>query len=416
MAITLKDTLGEYLYTPTPEDTSGALPSPEKLRGKVVIKGKRPPDPDDTPVDEPTEIEEGDAEEDPYEVKANEKTDKKHAKIVPELAQMTLFHGTKFKDFEKSIDEPRSHMHSIGETKITKVLGKKAPNAELWQQYNVDHMTRTYPAGTRVDSSNYNPTVAWSVGCQLVALNFQTSDAPLILNDGRFRQNLGCGYVLKPPSIRGESPKAEPEPVVEREPEVKPPPYDEPDALDMVMEGAEQVMCGHPLPDSPRTTAPTVKELIDSPPPQLEPILPVRLKIRVLSGSCLPKPMGAKTGETIDPYVTITVHDVEKGVDGKPSYAHSTHSTSTVNDNGFCPVWNEKKFKEFTVSSPAVAMVQFSLNESDIALDDKVGEAAIPLNCLRRGYRSIQLYDLNNTRTGPFSFATLLVDIQFADV
>jgi phosphatidylinositol phospholipase C delta len=61
-------------------------------------------------------------------------------------------------------------------------------------------------------------------------------------------------------------------------------------------------------------------------------------------------------------------------------------------------------------------MVQFSLKESDIALDDKVGEAAIPVNCLRKGYRSIQLYDLNNTRTGAFSFATLLVDIQFADV
>jgi phosphatidylinositol phospholipase C delta len=419
IALVLKDTLGEYLYTPTSADTSGALPSPESLRGKVVIKGKRPPDPDDK--DDVTETEEVDAGEDPYEIKKSEETEKKHAKIVPELARMTLFHGTKFKDFVKSIEEPNSHMHSIGETKISTILGKKSPTAELWQKYNVEHMTRTYPAGFRVNSSNYNPTVAWSVGCQLVALNFQTCDAPLVLNDGKFRQNLGRGYILKPASIMGESLKTKLEPVAEKQPDAKPIPFYEPDTLDRVMESAEDVMCG--IPRSPShaytyndTTSSEVKERIDSSPPQIEPVLPVRLKIRVLSGSCLPKPEGAKTGETIDPYVTITIHDVKKGEGGMPSYVSSTHSTAVIQDNGFCPVWNEKKFKEFTVSSPADAMVQFSLRESDVALDDKVGEAAIPINCLRKGYRSIQLYDLNNTRTGPFSFATLLVDIQFADV
>lgn len=427
IALTLKDTLGEYLYTPTSQATSGALPSPESLRGKVVIKGKRPPDPDDTPVDDVTETEEGDAEEDPYNIKKAGEAEKKHAKIVPELALMTLFHGTKFKDFEKSIGEPKSHMHSIGETKITKILGKKASYSELWQEYNVDHMTRTYPAGTRVNSSNYNPTVAWSVGCQLVALNFQTCDAPLVLNDGRFRQNLGRGYILKPPSIMGESSKAKLESVAEKKTDAKPPaspPSYKPDTLDGVMESAKQVISRYgSLPrvvshmyTFNRTTSSAVKERFDSSPPQIELVLPVRLKIRVLSGSCLPKPNGAKTGETIDPYVTITVHDVKKEEGGTRSYVSSTYSTATVNDNGFCPVWNEKKAKEFTVSSPGVAMVQFSLKESDVALDDKVGEAAIPVNCLRKGYRSIQLYDLNNTRTGAFSFATLLVDIQFADV
>jgi phosphatidylinositol phospholipase C delta len=431
MALTLKDTLGEYLYMPTPADTSGALPSPESLRGKVVIKGKRPPDPDDTPVDDVTETvtetEEGDAEEDPYEIKKSGEAEKKHAKIVPELALMTLFHGTKFKDFEKSIGEPKSHMHSIGETKISKILAKKGPNSELWKKYNVEHMTRTYPAGTRVNSSNYNPSVAWSVGCQLVALNFQTCDAPLVLNDGKFRQNLGRGYILKPPSIMGEAPKDKLEPVAEKQPAAKPPPSPpsyEPDTLDRVMESAEQVICGHgSLPRAVshtytfiRNTSLSVKERIDSSHPQIEPVFPVRVKIRVLSGSCLPKPNGAKTGETIDPYVTITVHDVKKEEGGTRSYVSSTHSTATINDNGFCPVWNEKKAKEFNVSSPGVAMVQFSLKESDVALDDKVGEAAIPINCLRKGYRSIQLYDLNNTRSGAFSFATILVHISFSEL
>eukprot|EP00980_Cylindrotheca_fusiformis_P023799 scaffold11028_cov73-Cylindrotheca_fusiformis.AAC.1 len=69
----------------------------------------------------------------------------------------------------------------------------------------MDHMTRTYPAGVRVDSSNYNPMLAWSLGCQMVALNFQTSDTHLILNDGRFRANGGCGYVPKPASVMEEN-------------------------------------------------------------------------------------------------------------------------------------------------------------------------------------------------------------------
>lgn len=35
------------------------------------------------------------------------------------------------------------------------------------------HMVRAYPKGSRVDSSNYDPQVAWNAGVQLVALNFQ---------------------------------------------------------------------------------------------------------------------------------------------------------------------------------------------------------------------------------------------------
>lgn len=40
--------------------------------------------------------------------------------------------------------------------------------------YNKRQMSRIYPKGTRVDSSNFMPQVFWNAGCQLVALNFQT--------------------------------------------------------------------------------------------------------------------------------------------------------------------------------------------------------------------------------------------------
>lgn len=35
-------------------------------------------------------------------------------------------------------------------------------------------MSRIYPKGTRMDSSNYSPQPFWNVGCQMVALNYQT--------------------------------------------------------------------------------------------------------------------------------------------------------------------------------------------------------------------------------------------------
>ena len=42
-------------------------------------------------------------------------------------------------------------------------------------------------------------------GAQMVALNFQTKDKELQINQGWFLQNGGCGYVLKPNILLQES-------------------------------------------------------------------------------------------------------------------------------------------------------------------------------------------------------------------
>ncbi|XP_043274277.1 1-phosphatidylinositol 4,5-bisphosphate phosphodiesterase epsilon-1-like isoform X2 [Venturia canescens] len=59
-------------------------------------------------------------------------------------------------------------------------------------------LVRTYPAGMRIDSSNFNPVIFWAFGIQMVALNYQTDDAALHLNAAMFEQNGQCGYVRKP--------------------------------------------------------------------------------------------------------------------------------------------------------------------------------------------------------------------------
>lgn len=68
--------------------------------------------------------------------------------------------------------------------------------------YNKRQFSRIYPRGSRYDSSNFNPQLFWSAGCQMVALNFQTLDLAMQLNQGRFEYNGRSGYLLKPEFLR----------------------------------------------------------------------------------------------------------------------------------------------------------------------------------------------------------------------
>ncbi|XP_053720774.1 1-phosphatidylinositol 4,5-bisphosphate phosphodiesterase epsilon-1 isoform X1 [Synchiropus splendidus] len=65
-------------------------------------------------------------------------------------------------------------------------------------QHTCCQLLRTYPAATRIDSTNPNPLLYWLHGIQLVALNYQTDDLPMHLNTALFEANGSCGYVLKP--------------------------------------------------------------------------------------------------------------------------------------------------------------------------------------------------------------------------
>ncbi|KAI0978525.1 hypothetical protein GJ496_005238 [Pomphorhynchus laevis] len=68
-----------------------------------------------------------------------------------------------------------------------------------------EKLTRVYPKCSRVDSSNFIPNIFWNVGCQLVALNHQTSDVGMQINSAMFESHQNCGYVLKPSFLRDEN-------------------------------------------------------------------------------------------------------------------------------------------------------------------------------------------------------------------
>lgn len=51
-------------------------------------------------------------------------------------------------------------------------LHKEKPSEFV--NYNKLQISRIYPKGTRISSDNYLPQIFWNVGCQMIALNFQT--------------------------------------------------------------------------------------------------------------------------------------------------------------------------------------------------------------------------------------------------
>uniref|UniRef100_A0A8C5I9Q8 1-phosphatidylinositol 4,5-bisphosphate phosphodiesterase n=1 Tax=Gouania willdenowi TaxID=441366 RepID=A0A8C5I9Q8_GOUWI len=106
----------------------------------------------------------------------------------------------KFKSFEVAAKRRKYYeMSSFVETKGMDTL-KNSPIEFV--EYNKKQLSRIYPKGTRVDSSNYMPQLFWNVGCQMVALNFQTLDLPMQLNMGVFEYNGRSGYLLKPEFMR----------------------------------------------------------------------------------------------------------------------------------------------------------------------------------------------------------------------
>lgn len=87
-------------------------------------------------------------------------------------------------------------MSSFPETKVEKWINRQ--NCKAFLKYHHIQFSRVYPKGQRIDSSNFDPVRIWNCGCQMVALNYQTPDKPMQLNQGKFILNGKCGFVLRP--------------------------------------------------------------------------------------------------------------------------------------------------------------------------------------------------------------------------
>uniref|UniRef100_A0A8C5PES3 1-phosphatidylinositol 4,5-bisphosphate phosphodiesterase n=1 Tax=Leptobrachium leishanense TaxID=445787 RepID=A0A8C5PES3_9ANUR len=110
-------------------------------------------------------------------------------------AQPVKFQGFKTAEDKNIHFNMSSFNESVG-------LGYLKTHAIEFVNYNKRQMSRIYPKGGRVDSSNYMPQIFWNAGCQMVSLNYQTPDLAMQLNQGKFEYNGSCGYLLKPDFMR----------------------------------------------------------------------------------------------------------------------------------------------------------------------------------------------------------------------
>ncbi|KAM9431728.1 1-phosphatidylinositol 4,5-bisphosphate phosphodiesterase beta-3 [Clarias gariepinus] len=134
---------------------------------------------------------------DPKKHHSDEGTAYSEATATEEMSTLVNYiEPVKFKSFRWASERRKYYeMSSFVETRGMDAL-KSFPIDFV--EYNKNQLSRIYPKGTRVDSSNYMPQLFWNVGCQMVALNFQTLDLPMQLNMGVFEYNGRSGYLLKP--------------------------------------------------------------------------------------------------------------------------------------------------------------------------------------------------------------------------
>uniref|UniRef100_A0A8C9SFR7 Phosphoinositide phospholipase C n=1 Tax=Scleropages formosus TaxID=113540 RepID=A0A8C9SFR7_SCLFO len=133
-------------------------------------------------------------------VKSQKKeNDKKHV-VAKEMSDLAVYCQPRRKDiynFERyDYKEIRSFVENKAPLSDSKVRD--------FLRYNRKALSRIYPKGQRVDSSNYDPLPLWICGCHMVALNFQTADKFMQVNNALFSLNGGTGYVLQPEMMRSD--------------------------------------------------------------------------------------------------------------------------------------------------------------------------------------------------------------------
>ena len=236
MAKVFRDVLGEYLVTDglsrsTWHSVTPNLPSPQALRHKILIKNKKRYEQVERPMSE-NSVTELIAKAHVLESKArraNNKVKTEDDDGYTDAERAILKKAVKIKGVKS---DALRHIESASGSKVHKELsdlvvhcesipfvsfanskqsntcmqmssfseGKSIAEKESkdWMAHNHRQLTRTYPSGVRIDSSNYDPMQFWACGAQLVALNYQTTDVPMQINRAMFERNAQAGYVLKP--------------------------------------------------------------------------------------------------------------------------------------------------------------------------------------------------------------------------
>ncbi|KAM6971193.1 1-phosphatidylinositol 4,5-bisphosphate phosphodiesterase delta-1a isoform 2-T2 [Tautogolabrus adspersus] len=353
MAHYLISILGDALVTqPLGNTMPNNLPSPEELKGKILIKGKRlnklNAANNNSTIDEDTVSEEDEAA-DCKDNGQKAKQKKSKIKLAKALSDIVIYcKSVHFNGFEHA--KENQDFYEMSSFKEGKAFNLAETSATAYIHHNMDKLSRIYPAGSRTDSSNYNPVPMWNVGCQIVALNFQTPSKEMHINQGRFLPNGGCGYILKPEFQRSLSSQFDP------------------------------------------------NTLAYGPWLQRK-----SFYIMVISAQQLPKLNKDKQKSIVDPLVRVEIFGVPAD--------NASKETHYIENNGFNPMWNEKF--HFDIHVPELAMVRFVVEDYDsTSQNDLIGQYCLPLTSVQNGYRHVPIL---TKRGDVISSAGLFVHLMVID-
>ncbi|KAF4622673.1 hypothetical protein G7Y89_g14355 [Cudoniella acicularis] len=433
MAEIIKKTCGSKLVTEPLDSCTDRLPSPDQLLNRILIKVKKPRLSEDiTAVERSTGRNRGNSLNSPYIrplqldnstvsagllppspyaprrkiVKGNQfkysgsegqdslssstsdsesltedpnrSKDKKYktSNIIKVLGELGVYSaGLKFTGFDNQESKSYNHVFSFMENTFDK--NSRAPDDKrAITRHNMQYMMRVYPNGWRVASTNFDPLKYWRRGVQMVALNWQTYDLGMQMNDAMFAGGGDqSGYVLKPKDLSSE------------------------------IAGA-----GH------------VKRERKN----------VNFSIDVISAQQLMRPKNIPSSRSVDPYIEVEVYHADdktkdnKGVVGEGGRNASAKDgfsglgtphkrrTQIMPENCFNPVFNEKFSFALTTKYPDLVFVRWTVRCSTNGneYNDKplpLATYTAKLSSLKQGYRTLPLYDNNGDQ---FLFSTLFCRIK----
>lgn len=187
-----------FLLDPSSENSqqTGSLPCPGELRNKILIKVKyTPPEAtgglrarrrNDTDSTSPSS--------------SDEKEQRPKGKMLHALSRLGVYtRAYHFNGFDQPEAKLPEHIFSLSEAALA--TAQEEQGSALFY-HNRNFLMRTFPKGLRVDSSNLDPSVCWRHGVQIVALNWQSWDKGIMLNEAMFADSKG--WVLKPEGFRGD--------------------------------------------------------------------------------------------------------------------------------------------------------------------------------------------------------------------
>ncbi|KAF4014119.1 hypothetical protein G4228_005503 [Cervus hanglu yarkandensis] len=189
------------------------------------------------------------------------------------------------------------------------------------------------------ETSSFSETKAKNLIKEAVAMNMQTAGLEMDLCDGLFRQNAGCGYVLKPDFLRDAQSSFHPE----------------------------------------------------------RPISPFKaqtLIIQVISGQQLPKVDDTKEQSIVDPLVRVEIFGVRPDT--------TRQETSYVENNGFNPYWGQTLCFRVLVPELALLRFVVKDYDWK-SRNDFIGQYTLPWSCMQQGYRHIHLLSKDGLSLHPAS-------------